>query len=136
MIHEQTSGRIDINSTTLSLHFEIIFFFIFPVDLLQQLRGLGLETASDLQDLIQESSFKSFWNRVYLVGPYSVGKSCLAKILVGEPVPDSRESTDGIWIYFGRAGMDVNEMKWIYFEKGISIILRGFNCNILFLCIC
>ncbi|CAG2219968.1 unnamed protein product [Mytilus edulis] len=91
------------------------------VDLLQQLRGLGLETASDLQDLIQESSFKSFWNRVYLVGPYSVGKSCLAKLLVGERVPDSRESTDGIWIYFGRAGMDVDEMKWIYFEKGNAV---------------
>ncbi|CAC5403694.1 unnamed protein product [Mytilus coruscus] len=89
-------------------------------DLLQQLRGLGLETASDLQDLLLDSSFKSYWNRVYLVGPYSVGKSCLAKVLVGEQVPESRESTDGIWICMGKAGMDVDEMKWIYFEKGLG----------------
>lgn len=82
-----------------------------------------METASDLQDLLQESSFKSFWNRVYLVGPYSVGKSCLAKILVGELVPESRKSTDGIWIYIGRAGMDVEKLNWIYFEKGMSIHL-------------
>ncbi|XP_063413910.1 uncharacterized protein LOC134696182 [Mytilus trossulus] len=87
-------------------------------ELLQKLRGLGFQTASDLQDLLLVSSFKSYWNRVYLVGPYSVGKSCLAKILVGEPVPESRESTDGIWICMGKAGMDVDEMKWINFEKG------------------
>ncbi|XP_052076240.1 uncharacterized protein LOC127714238 [Mytilus californianus] len=87
-------------------------------ELLQQLRGLGLETASDLQDLLLDSSFKSYWNRIYLVGPYSVGKSCLAKVLVGEQVPESKESTDGIWICMGKAGMDVDEMKWIYFEKG------------------
>ncbi|VDI74649.1 Hypothetical predicted protein [Mytilus galloprovincialis] len=90
-------------------------------ELLHQLRGFGLGTASDLQELLRESSFQSFWNRVYLVGPNSVGKSCLAKILVGEQVPQSRKSTDGIWIYMGRAGMDVDEMKWIYFEKGNAV---------------
>lgn len=95
--------------------------YAFLGELLQKLRGLGFQTASDLQDLLLVSSFKSYWNRVYLVGPYSVGKSCLAKILVGEPVPVSRESTDGIWICMGKAGMDVDEMKWINFEKGTFI---------------
>ncbi|VDI39870.1 Hypothetical predicted protein [Mytilus galloprovincialis] len=90
-------------------------------ELWHQLRGFGLGTASDLQELLRDSSFQSFWNRVYLVGPNSVGKSCLAKILVGEQVPQSRKSTDGIWIYMGRAGMDVDGMKWIYFEKGNAV---------------
>lgn len=56
---------------------------------------------------------------MYLVGPYSVGKSCLAKILVGETVPISRQSTDGIWIYMGRAGMDVDKLEWVLFPQGL-----------------
>ena len=64
-------------------------------------------------------TYKCFWNRVYLVGPYCVGKSCLAMILVGEPVPEERESTDGIWIYMGRAGMELENFEWKVFKKGI-----------------
>lgn len=113
--------------------------FTFSDELWHQLRGFGLGTASDLQELLRDSSFQSFWNRVYLVGPNSVGKSCLAKILVGEQVPQSRKSTDGIWIYMGRAGMDVDGMKWIYFKKGISInecmLLESYKfCVYIFIC--
>lgn len=86
----------------------------------QELRGLGLEDVDDLRELLNENSQKCFWNRVYLVGPYSVGKSCLAKILAGEPLPINRQSTDGIWIYRGKAGMDVDKMQWIFFKKGRS----------------
>ncbi|XP_071124204.1 uncharacterized protein [Mytilus edulis] len=89
--------------------------------LAETLRGLGLEDVIDLQDIFNENYQKSFWNRVYLVGPYSVGKSCLAKILVGEPVPTTRQSTDGIWIYMGKAGMDIDKMKWVFFPKGNAI---------------
>ncbi|XP_071124203.1 uncharacterized protein [Mytilus edulis] len=87
----------------------------------KELRELGLATVIDLQDLLHESFHRCFWNRVYLVGPYSVGKSCLAKILVGENIPEARHSTDGIWIYKGRAGMDVNKMEWVFFPKGDAI---------------
>lgn len=80
---------------------------------------MGLEHVTDLQELLHESFHKSYWNRVYLVGPYSVGKSCLAKILVGDMIPPVRKSTDGIWIYMGRAGMDVDRMEWVYFPKGV-----------------
>lgn len=86
--------------------------------LAETLRGLGLEDVIDLQDIFNENYQKSFWNRVYLVGPHSVGKSCLAKILVGEPVPGTRQSTDDIWIYMGKAGMDIDKMEWVFFPKG------------------
>lgn len=85
---------------------------------MEELRGLGLETTSDLLEVIKLGHYKCYWNRVYLVGPYFSGKSCLAKILVGEPVPKGRESTDGIWIYIGRAGMDIEEKMWKCFRKG------------------
>ncbi|VDI13621.1 Hypothetical predicted protein, partial [Mytilus galloprovincialis] len=87
-------------------------------ELRAELRGLGLSTTNELKDVMKLGSFKCFWNRVYIVGPYFSGKSCLAKLLVGDLLPWERESTDGIWIYMGRAGMDVNGEKWIFIPKG------------------
>ncbi|XP_052079906.1 uncharacterized protein LOC127718044 isoform X2 [Mytilus californianus] len=94
---------------------------------LKELRGLGLETISDLQEVLKLGQFKCYWNRIYLVGPYNSGKSCLAKILVGEPIPKERESTDGIWIYIGRAGMDLEKTQWMCFPKGCAVqeVLRS-----------
>lgn len=79
---------------------------------------IGLNTAGGLQEILQLGQYQCFWNRVYVVGPYFSGKSCLTKILVGELLPKERESTDGIWIYFGRAGMDLDEQRWICIPKG------------------
>ncbi|VDI34649.1 Hypothetical predicted protein [Mytilus galloprovincialis] len=89
--------------------------------LAKELRGLGLESTDDLRDVMKLGSFKCFWNRVYIVGPYFSGKSCLAKLLVGDALPRERESTDGIWIYMGRAGMDINGEEWIVIPKGTAV---------------
>jgi tRNA U34 5-carboxymethylaminomethyl modifying GTPase MnmE/TrmE len=43
-------------------------------------------------------------NRVYLAGACNVGKSILASILLGEEIPQSVKSTDGLIIYYGRNG--------------------------------
>lgn len=88
---------------------------------LLEIQRLGVETAAEFQDIMQFGMYKCFWNRIYLVGPYGVGKSTLAKILVGEPISLEWESTDGIWIYMGRAGMDVEQSKWVFLSKGNSI---------------
>ncbi|XP_071148016.1 uncharacterized protein [Mytilus edulis] len=88
---------------------------------LEELRGLGLETISDLLEVLKLGQYNCYWNIIYIVGPYNSGKSCLAKILVGEPIPKERESTDGIWIYIGRAGMDLEKIKWICFPKGCAM---------------
>ncbi|CAG2244109.1 unnamed protein product [Mytilus edulis] len=74
----------------------------------------------EFKDLLNSGSYKCYWNRIFLTGPFGVGKTALAKILVGEDVPEQRESTDGIWIYIGRAGMDIQERRWIFLKKGIS----------------
>lgn len=77
-------------------------------------------TDKEFKDLLKSGAYKCYWNRIYLTGPFGVGKTALAKILVGDEVPDKREATDGIWIYIGRAGMDIQERRWIFLEKGMS----------------
>ncbi|VDI12402.1 Hypothetical predicted protein [Mytilus galloprovincialis] len=72
----------------------------------------------EFQGLLRSGSYKCYWNRVFLTGPFGVGKTCLAKILVGDEAPEQRESTDGIWIYLGRAGMNIKERCWVFLEKG------------------
>ncbi|VDI01224.1 Hypothetical predicted protein, partial [Mytilus galloprovincialis] len=72
----------------------------------------------EFQGLLISGSYKCYWNRVFLTGPFGVGKTCLAKILVGDDAPEQRESTDGIWIYLGRAGMNIKERCWVFLEKG------------------
>ncbi|XP_063442202.1 uncharacterized protein LOC134722511 [Mytilus trossulus] len=84
-------------------------------------RGLQNELKfSDQQfdNLLKTGSYRCYWNRVFLTGKFAVGKTTLAKILVGDEAPIERESTDGIWIYLGRAGMNIKEKVWIFLEKG------------------
>ncbi|CAC5388672.1 unnamed protein product [Mytilus coruscus] len=63
-------------------------------------------------------AYRCFWNRIFLTGPFGVGKTSLAKILVGDEAPEERKSTDGIWIYLGKAGMNIKERCWIFLKHG------------------
>ncbi|XP_052061242.1 uncharacterized protein LOC127701418 isoform X4 [Mytilus californianus] len=85
-------------------------------------RGLqdNIKTISDKQfkNLLKSGTYNCFWNRIFLTGRFAVGKTTLAKILVGDEAPEQRQSTDGIWIYLGRAGMDIKERSWIFLENG------------------
>ncbi|XP_076088739.1 uncharacterized protein LOC143059137 [Mytilus galloprovincialis] len=83
--------------------------------LFSDMAGLGIETKEEFESMLSSGgSYRCYWNRSFLVGPYNVGKTTLAKNLVGDPIPEERRSTDGIWIYLGRAGMDIDEKKWIF----------------------
>ena len=73
--------------------------------------------------MLKEGSCACYWNRIYLVGPFGVGKTTLAKNLVGDSIPDMWVSTDGIWIYMGIAGMDTEQRKWVFLDKGKFVIL-------------
>jgi hypothetical protein len=42
----------------------------------------------------------------------------LAKNLVGDAISEISATTDGIWIYMGRAGMDTEQRKWVFLDKG------------------
>ncbi|XP_063438355.1 uncharacterized protein LOC134719280 [Mytilus trossulus] len=72
----------------------------------------------EFKDLLMSGAYRCFWNRIFLTGPFGVGKTSLAKILVGDEAPEERQSTDGIWIYLGRAGMDIKERCWIFLKHG------------------
>ncbi|VDI01154.1 Hypothetical predicted protein [Mytilus galloprovincialis] len=72
----------------------------------------------EFKGLLMSGAYRCYWNRIFLTGPFGVGKTSLAKLLVGDEAPEERESTDGIWIYLGRAGMDIKERCWIFLKHG------------------
>ena len=86
-------------------------------------KELGLETVVEFKNMLKEGSYACYWNRIYLVGPFGVGKTTLSKNLVGDSIPDMWVSTDGIWIYMGIAGMDTEQRKWVFLDKGKFVIL-------------
>ncbi|VDI46876.1 Hypothetical predicted protein [Mytilus galloprovincialis] len=72
----------------------------------------------EFKGLLMSGAYRCYWNRIFFTGPFGVGKTSLAKMLVGDEAPEERESTDGIWIYLGRAGMDIQERCWIFLKHG------------------
>ncbi|VDI45415.1 Hypothetical predicted protein [Mytilus galloprovincialis] len=77
----------------------------------------------DFQDLVALGTFASYDNRVYLAGPCNIGKSSPASILIGEAIPKTWFSTDGLIIHFGRNGIDLQHRKMIPLKKGSGDIL-------------
>ncbi|VDI45786.1 Hypothetical predicted protein [Mytilus galloprovincialis] len=77
----------------------------------------------DFQDLVALGTFASYENRVFLAGPCNIGKSSLASILIGDAIPKTWFSTDGLIIHFGRNGIDLQQRKMIPLKKGSSDIL-------------
>lgn len=72
----------------------------------------------DFQDLVALGTFASYENRIYLAGPCNTGKSSLASILIGEDIPKTWISTDGLIIHFGRNGIDLKHRKMIPLKRG------------------
>jgi hypothetical protein len=60
----------------------------------------------------------AYENRVYLAGACNVDNSILASILLGEEIPQSLKSTDGLIIYFGRNGIDLKDKAMVTSRKG------------------
>ncbi|CAG2214272.1 unnamed protein product [Mytilus edulis] len=53
-------------------------------------------------NLLATGTYESFENRVFLCGSCACGKSTLASVLIGSPIPLTWKSTDGLVIHFGR----------------------------------
>jgi translation initiation factor RLI1 len=68
---------------------------------------------SDETKDLSNGTFKSYENLVYLAGACNVGKSTLASILIGEEIPKDWISTDGLNIYFGRNGINLNTKEMV-----------------------
>ncbi|XP_076084163.1 uncharacterized protein LOC143054953 [Mytilus galloprovincialis] len=88
--------------------------------ILTKLRQLN---RNDFQDLVALGTFSSYENRVFLAGPCNIGKSSLASILIGEEIPKTWISTDGLIIHFGRNGIDLQQRKMIPLKKGSGDVL-------------
>jgi GTP-binding protein EngB required for normal cell division len=75
-------------------------------------------TADEMKELISKGTFIGYENRVYLAGACNVGKSTLASILLGEEIPQSWKSTDGLIIYFGWNGIDLKNKTMVPLKTG------------------
>ncbi|XP_071140776.1 uncharacterized protein [Mytilus edulis] len=86
----------------------------------EKLELMGLETTEDLQEIMKLGTYRCYGNRIFLVGQFSVGKTTLAKVLIGEELSTQRRATDGIWIHIGKAGMNLEDKKWLTLPQGSS----------------
>ena len=87
-------------------------------------------TSDETKELLVKGTFRSYENCVYLAGACNVGKSTLASILIGEEIPTTWISTDGLNIYFGRNGIDLKKNEMVPLKHGsdgdvLSKVLRG-----------
>lgn len=82
------------------------------------LTKLGQLNKDEFGDLVALGTFASYENRVYFAGPCNTGKTSLASILIGDDIPKTWESTDGLVIHFGRNGIDLDSRKMVPLKKG------------------
>ncbi|XP_071122541.1 uncharacterized protein [Mytilus edulis] len=81
--------------------------------------------------MLSYGEYRSYEHRLSLGGPCRAGKSTLASVLIGEQIPLQWNSTDGLVIYFGRNGIDIENKKMIPLQQGergheiLAKILRG-----------
>ncbi|XP_071177448.1 uncharacterized protein [Mytilus edulis] len=70
-------------------------------------------TSEDFHKLLSTGTYESFENRVFLCGSCACGKSTLASVLIGTPIPRSWKSTDGLVIHFGRNGINLETFEMV-----------------------
>ncbi|CAC5403813.1 unnamed protein product [Mytilus coruscus] len=78
----------------------------------------------DFKMFIAKGEYESYENRVYLAGACNVGKSCLASILIGEEIQKKWISTNGLTIYFGRNGINLEDKKMVTLVKSDTNIMK------------
>ncbi|XP_076080240.1 uncharacterized protein LOC143051096 [Mytilus galloprovincialis] len=72
-----------------------------------------LVDAIEFQRMLSHGEYLSYENRLSLGGPCRAGKSTLASVLIGEKIPQKWNSTDGLVIFFGRNGIDIERNKMV-----------------------
>ncbi|CAG2203247.1 unnamed protein product [Mytilus edulis] len=70
-------------------------------------------TSEDFHILLSTGTYESFENRVFLCGSCACGKSTLASVLIGSPIPLTWKSTDGLVIHFGRNGINLETYEMV-----------------------
>ncbi|CAC5385976.1 unnamed protein product [Mytilus coruscus] len=70
-------------------------------------------TSENFGKLLTTGTYESFENRVFLCGSCACGKSTLASVLIGTPIPLTWKSTDGLVIHFGRNGINLETYNMV-----------------------
>ncbi|XP_076108233.1 uncharacterized protein LOC143076379 [Mytilus galloprovincialis] len=70
-------------------------------------------TSEDFHILLSTGTYESYENRVFLCGSCACGKSTLASVLIGSPIPLTWKSTDGLVIHFGRNGINLETFEMV-----------------------
>ncbi|CAC5387370.1 unnamed protein product [Mytilus coruscus] len=70
-------------------------------------------TSEDFHILLSTGTYESYDNRVFLCGSCACGKSTLASVLIGSPIPLTWNSTDGLVIHFGRNGINLETYEMV-----------------------
>ncbi|CAG2236741.1 unnamed protein product [Mytilus edulis] len=83
-----------------------------------------LVDAIEFQRMLSRGEYLSYENRLSLGGPCRAGKSTLISILIGQQIPLQWNSTDGLVIYFGRNGIDIDKQKMVPLQEGMFDIWR------------
>ncbi|XP_052070156.1 uncharacterized protein LOC127708967 isoform X2 [Mytilus californianus] len=97
------------------------------------LERFKMKTEEDFQSIVSQGSYQSHENRIYLVGPYNVGKTTIAAVLVNDEIPKERCPTNGIWVHLRRAGMNIEKREWVFYKSEISkssSVLEGFLMSV------
>ncbi|XP_063426192.1 uncharacterized protein LOC134709993 [Mytilus trossulus] len=72
----------------------------------------------EFQRMLSHGTYLSYDNRLTLGGPCEAGKSSLASLLIGKEIPLKRNLKDGIGIYFGKNGIDIEKKKMVRLHGG------------------
>ncbi|CAC5367753.1 unnamed protein product [Mytilus coruscus] len=124
------------------IHLSIIFPHCHVTDFLPEVAVSNLKLLESLEiDIPMITPYKvvfskSFDSLVHLEtfkvgGPCRAGKSILASVLIGEEIPLKWSSTDGLVIFFGRNGIDIERNKMVPLKEGdrghevLAKMLRG-----------
>lgn len=70
------------------------------------------QSANRLQDLLKDGWFRVYEVRYMIVGEFGVGKTTLAKTLIGEKISPARQATESIDLYVGKACINVEDGTW------------------------
>lgn len=70
-------------------------------------------------DLMSKGTFQSYDNSVFLAGACNVGKSTLASLMIGSDIPLEWKSTDGLVIFFGRNGINLETKEMVPLKEGM-----------------
>ncbi|VDI64869.1 Rho GTPase-activating protein 5, partial [Mytilus galloprovincialis] len=79
-------------------------------------------TSEDFHKLLSTGTYESFENRVFLCGSCACGKSTLASVLIGSPIPLKWKSTDGLVIHFGRNGINLGTYEMVPIKEGDAVL--------------